>query len=68
MSELEKQQIKTRLTEVLDKFITDETAKDNNIGWLPENIEALMADAAFSVLMTVTATNEFFESEGLFKV
>ena len=66
MTELEKQQIKTRLTETINRFLEEECDKPpHNIGFVPHNIESLMADAAFAVLMTATATNEYMKQEEL---
>lgn len=64
---LEQQQLKTKLTEKMGEFIMEVTQDDNNIGWIPENIEVLMADAAFAVLQTVTSTNEFLKDQDLLK-
>jgi len=60
-TELEKQQIKLRLHAKIEEFLEAETESDHAIGFLPDNIEMLMADAAFAVLSTVTDTNKYFE-------
>ena len=49
----------------MEEFITEATEKDNNIGYVPENIETLMADAAFAVLKSVTATNQYLKDENM---
>ena len=67
MTTLEKEQLKAKLTEKMNEFIEDVTHNDNEIGWLPDNIEALMSDAAFSVLQTVTATNQYFKDNDMLK-
>ena len=67
MTSLEKEQLKAKLTEKMNEFIEDVTQNDNEIGWIPENIEALMSDAAFSVLQTVTATNQYFKDNEMLK-
>lgn len=49
----------------MEEFINEVTETDNNIGFLPENIETLMADAAFAVLQAVTATNQYFKDQNM---
>jgi len=49
----------------MEEFITEATETDNNIGYVPENIETLMADAAFAVLQSVTSTNQYFKDENM---
>ena len=63
----EKLEIKSRLIQAMSDFITKETEDDNGIGYIPNNIESIMADAAFSVLETVVETNKFFEEQGMLK-
>jgi len=65
MEDLEKNGIKHRLNMVISDFIVEETSGDNNIGWIPDNMDRMMTDAAFSVMEAVTATNEFMERENL---
>lgn len=67
MTTLEKEQLKAKLTEKMNEFIEEVTQDDNEIGWIPYNIEALMSDAAFSVLQTVTATNKYFKDNEMLK-
>ena len=67
MTTLEKEQLKAKLTEKMNEFITEAAQDDNEIGYVPENIEALMSDAAFSVLQTVTATNQYFKDQDMLK-
>lgn len=67
MTTLEKEQLKAKLTEKMNEFIEEVTQDDNEIGWIPDNIEALMSDAAFSVLQTVTATNQYFKDNEMLK-
>ena len=54
-----------KLTERMEAFITEITERDNNLGYLPENIESQMTDAAFAVLYAVVETNEYLKREDL---
>jgi uncharacterized membrane-anchored protein len=67
MTTLEKEQLKAKLTEKMSEFIEEVTHDYNEIGYVPENIEALMSDAAFSVLQTATATNQYFKDQDMLK-
>lgn len=67
LSELEKLKLKSKLTEKIEEFINIVTSKDNNLGWLPENIESLMSNAAFEILLTAVATSEYMEEQDLLK-
>jgi hypothetical protein len=70
LSELEKLKLKSKLTEKIEEFINTVTSKDNNLGWLPwlpENIESLMSNAAFEILLTAVATSEYMEEQDLLK-
>ena len=67
MTTLEKEQLKAELTEKMSEFIEVVTQDDNEIGWLPDNIDSLMSDAAFAVLQTVTATNQYFKEQDMLK-
>jgi hypothetical protein len=61
---IEQQEAKIRLAKLIDQFFTgDETW----VGLLPDNITETMTSAAFSVLMAVKGTNEYFDKEGLLK-
>ena len=61
LTELEKQNLKVKLTRIMEKYITEITIVDNDLGYLPENIETYMANAAFAVLESVNATNIIIE-------
>lgn len=65
MKSLEKEKLKIKLSEKMEEFITEATETDNNIGYVPENIETLMADAAFAVLQSVTATNQYLKDKNM---
>lgn len=65
MTSLEREQLKVKLSEKMEEYITEATETDNNIGYVPKNIETLMADAAFAVLQSVTATNQYFIDENM---
>jgi len=65
LTEREKYEMKLRLLSAMGAFIQKETSKDNNLGWLPDEIESMMADAAFNVILAVNATNAYIEKEGL---
>lgn len=67
ITEQEKTGLLFNLTQKIEEFMEQETNDDHNIGYLPTNIEHLMAQAAFSVLMAVTATNEYFEDNDMIK-
>lgn len=67
MITLEKEQLKVKLTEKMNEFIYEVTQNDNEIGFVPKNIEVLMSDAAFAVLQSVTATNQYFKDENMLK-
>ena len=67
MTTLEKEQLKAKLTEKMNEFIEEVTQDDNEIGWLPDNIDSLMSDAAFSVIQTVTVTNQYFKDQDMLK-
>jgi len=58
LSDYEKLILKTKLINKMSEFLEDIPDNENKIGWLPINIERFMADAAFSVLETVNATNQ----------
>lgn len=64
LTEREKYEMKLRLLSAMGAFIQKETSKDNNLGWLPDEIESMMADAAFNVILAVNATNAYIEKEG----
>ena len=66
-AEKEKQELKLQLLKQMEIFMKKVTEVDNEIGYIPDNIEALMADAAFAVLETVNATNHYFETEDMLK-
>ena len=57
LTEKEIIEYKLKLISLMDKFVGDITLDDNNLGWIPENIEYLMADAALNILITVNATS-----------
>lgn len=63
LTEKEKAELKLHLIGVMDKFIKDETKGDNNIGWIPDNLEKYMADAAFSVLESINQLNYFLTDQ-----
>jgi hypothetical protein len=65
MKSLEKEKLKVKLSEKMEEFIKEATETDNNIGYVPENIETLMADAAFAVLQSVTATNQYLKDKNM---
>jgi len=67
MTELEKEELKFHLTEAMEKFMQRETTNDNNLGWVPDNIEKYMSDAAFAVLMNSVELNYYLEDQGLLK-
>lgn len=67
LTEKEKSELKLHLIKVMDKFIKDETRWDNNIGWIPDNLEKYMADAAFAVLESVNQLNYFLVEQGELK-
>jgi len=65
--ELEKQELRLRLTRKMEEFIDEVGSEDNNLGYLPNNIDSLMSNAAFEILLAVNATNQLMEEEGLLK-
>lgn len=67
LSESELLKLKLKLSEKIEEFINIVTSKDNNLGWLPENIESLMSNAAFEILLTAVATSEYMEEQDLLK-
>lgn len=66
LSEKEKQEIKLKLINAIEKTMEEITADDNDLGWLPDNYEVLMSDAAFNILDAINSTNAFIQKEGLF--
>lgn len=67
LTEKQKQEIKLKLLNAIETTMEEITQDDNDIGWIPENYEALMADAAFNILDAINSTNAFIERENLFK-
>lgn len=65
LTEAEKLQLKGRLLTVIEKWLNKETEVDNNIGYLPENIEVMMTNQAFSILEATNAMNHFFYQENM---
>lgn len=63
LTESEKLRIKGRLLSVIEKWVIKETEIDNNIGYLPEKIDVLITNAAFMVIESVNATNDYFETQ-----
>lgn len=63
----EKIELKLKLTKLMERFIETECEDDNNFGWVPNEIESMMANAAFSVLETVNATNSYIEENDLLR-
>lgn len=55
--EREKLEMKGRLLSAISSYINNETADDNNIGYIPDNLDVLMTNAAFGILEAVNATN-----------
>jgi hypothetical protein len=66
-TEQERLELRLKLITVMSDFIVSQTETDNNIGYVPDNIEQLMADAAFGVLDTVNAVNHYFDTEAMLK-
>lgn len=62
MNEQEKTKIRLDLMEAMG-IIVEELPEDHHIGFFPENIQTLMADAALNVLETVYAVNVYFEEQ-----
>lgn len=67
LTESEKLKMKGRLLAAIEKWLLQETSTDNNIGYIPENIEVLMTNAAFMILEATNATNDYFEKEEMLK-
>jgi hypothetical protein len=67
LTDKEKAELKFHLIGVMDKFLEDETKEDNNIGWIPNNLEKYMADAAFAVLESINQLNYFLDKEEIIK-
>ena len=67
LTEKEKAEIKMKLLNAIEKAMEEITHDDNNLGWLPNDYEAMMADAAFNTLDAINATNAFIEAEGMMK-
>lgn len=63
----EKKELKLKLLEYIEEYMNDVTNKENNLGWIPTNLEDLMTDAAFAVLETVNETNVYYEEQDLLK-
>lgn len=59
--------LKTEMVETMSNFTEkmSELGKTDNIGWMPDNLEVLMADAALAVLFACAKTNHYIENEGL---
>lgn len=57
------QKLKLALIDKIKEF-TSENCEENGwetLGYLPETFEELIADAAFSVILTVKGTNEYIQ-------
>lgn len=50
----------------MDDFINEEYA-DSNFGYLPDNIQKRMAEAAYAVLKNNHELNQYLEREGIIK-
>ena len=59
--EPEKTMLRLMLSNKIEAFIEKASAKDNNIGRIPENIVENMTDATFAVLMSVNDTNVWID-------
>lgn len=58
---------RTEMSETMSKFMErmSEAGQTGSIGWMPDNLEVLMADAALAVLFACAETNHYIEKEGL---
>ena len=65
--EPEKTRLRLMLVEKIGEFISRATDKDNNIGWIPDNMVGNMTDAAFAVLMSINDTNVYIDENGYMK-
>lgn len=65
LTESEKLKLKGTLLSAIEGWLSKQTEKDNNIGYIPENIEVMMTNAAFAILEATNATNYFFEKENM---
>ena len=61
----EKMVLKAALSKKIASFISEQTIKDNNIGFLPDNITGLMTESAFAVLEATNSLNAYLEKENL---
>lgn len=64
--EPEKSELRMLLMKQMEKFI-ENLPDGNNIGWMPDDVIGLMADASFAVLMAIHETNVYMEKEDLVK-
>lgn len=61
-------QIRLTLMKHLDSALTELIETDDiNPGWWPDEIVAMMADTASTVIKTVAGVNEYLEREKLLK-
>lgn len=61
LSEQEKLILRLQLTDFMSRWIEDN--QNENIGYVPDNISMLMADAAFGIIDTVNSVNHYFETQ-----
>lgn len=63
----EKMRFKLNLNRAISKWLENETIKDNNLGWLPDDVVTLMTESAFNILETVNSLNFTLQNEELLK-
>ncbi len=67
LTEKEKAELKLKLISHLESFIEEVTLEDNNLGYLPDEIFTLMANASLAVLYAAQETNVYMKREDLLK-
>ncbi len=56
---------RNELEKNMQSFLDKETKKENEFGWIDNNLAKRMADASFAVLQTSVELNEFLKREDI---
>lgn len=58
---------KSLLQKKITEFIEEVTQDDNELGWISENMEITMTEAAWLIVKQNVDTNNYFKKEGMLK-
>jgi hypothetical protein len=65
LTDKEKIEMKLKLMEAINNALDETLSNDHNFGYIASEIASLMADASLTTLLAITATNNYFEEEGI---